>query len=88
MSPLLPDDLLSSLLGATPVIHWYQERVNYTSSDPSRALHFTQLVWKTTTMLGVGFCPVANNGFIAVALYWPRGNYENQFLQNVACGVK
>ena len=78
-------NILSSLLGSTPVIHWYQERVNYTVANPSAALHFTQLVWSASKLLGVGLCTVANNGFMVVALYFPRGNYENQFEKNVGC---
>jgi len=36
-------------------------------------------------MLGVGICAIPSKGLIVVANYYPRGNYENQFAQNVGC---
>ncbi len=73
------------ILGATPVIFWYNEKSNYTVANPERTLHFTQVVWKATKYIGVGVCDMSNNGIVVVVNYSPRGNYENQFAQNVGC---
>jgi len=73
------------ILGATPVIVWYNEKANYTVANPGRTLHFTQVVWKATKIIGVGVRQVSNNGLVVVVNYYPRGNYENQFAQNVGC---
>jgi len=73
-------------LGATPVDYWAAEGANYTSTKPvPTELHFTQIVWKATTSLGVGLCVIPNNGLMVVANYYPRGNYEGQFAANVGC---
>ena len=44
--------------------------------------HFTQLVWKTTTKVGVG---IAQKGreTVVVARYMPAGNFMGRNLQNV-----
>ncbi|MEV0364558.1 hypothetical protein [Nocardia fusca] len=45
--------------------------------------HFTQLVWKASTRLGIGYA--SKVGWTAViALYNPAGNVEGQSSQNVA----
>jgi glioma pathogenesis-related protein 2 len=68
-----------------PVKAWFAEKVNYTSADYNKTLHFTQIVWKATKLLGVGLSFTANGGAIAVCNYYPRGNYLGQFVQNVDC---
>ena len=78
--------------GTSPTWHvddavhaWYDEgkKYNYstTSFDPSTS-HFTQLVWKSTTDVGIG---VATNGTktIVVANYSPPGNVNKHFVENV-----
>lgn len=67
---------------------WYNEISNYnfdTGSpiDPSEEwLHFTQVVWRSSTELGVG---VASGGgyHYVVARYKPRGNLVGMFARNV-----
>jgi hypothetical protein len=66
-------------------MYWYIERANYTVAHPGRALHYTQLVWKATKSIGIGVCDIPTNGLMVVVNYYPRGNYENQFAQNVGC---
>ena len=46
--------------------------------------HFTQVVWKDSRRLGVGIA-FGNSGrtAIIVANYYPRGNYQGQFAQQV-----
>ncbi|CAF1539350.1 unnamed protein product [Adineta ricciae] len=73
--------------GARPVEAWYSERSNYTIDNLEAALHFTQVVWKDSKMIGIGISDVPkNNGLIVVVNYYPRGNYKNQFAKNVGCG--
>jgi len=45
--------------------------------------HFTQIVWKETTMIGVG---VGHYGpkTVVVVTYFPRGNIPEQFKRNVS----
>ena len=57
---------------------WYNESFNYNYSgvpiDPNKPyLHFTQLVWRVSTELGVGVASGVNFHYI-VARYNPRGN--------------
>ncbi|CAF3834614.1 unnamed protein product [Adineta steineri] len=74
--------------GTIPVNAWCSESSNYTVNKPQLALHFTQVVWKNTTMIGVGVTVTKDNGIIVVCNYSPRGNYENQFAKNVGCPQK
>ena len=73
------------ILGATPVITWFAERSQYTTANPEKALHFTQVVWKNTRLFGLGVCNTTDDGIIFVANYYPRGNYKDQFVKNVLC---
>lgn len=65
---------------------WYDEVKDYDFNHPGFSAttgHFTQLVWKASTRLGIGYASV--DGYTAaVALYNPAGNVEGQFPQNVA----
>lgn len=46
--------------------------------------HFTQVVWKGSQKLGVGFAVSGDgNSVYIVAQYTPPGNYMGQFQQNV-----
>ncbi len=69
------------------VDNWYSEQNNYNYNHPgfnSGTGHFTQLVWKATTHIGVGRATNGNKTFV-VANYIPAGNITNQgqFEQNV-----
>ncbi len=45
---------------------------------------FTQLVWKKTKLVGFGFAKSAPHGhYLAVALYYPAGNVEGKFEENI-----
>merc|ERR1711942_474595 len=66
---------------------WYSEIKDYTfGKEPSRGGpvtgHFTQVVWKGSTEVGVG---VAQEGskVVVVANYSPPGNYIGQYVENV-----
>lgn len=65
---------------------WYDEVKDYDFNNPGFSMatgHFTQLVWKASTRLGIGYA--SEGGYTAaVALYSPAGNVQGQFPQNVA----
>jgi glioma pathogenesis-related protein 2 len=67
------------------VRNWYQENIYYNYSNPgfnTKTGHFTQVVWKSSKKIGFG---IARNGtkVVVVADYFPAGNVNNQFRQNV-----
>lgn len=73
--------LVYSVTGATPVDMWYKEINSYDFDNPRYIPgtgHFTQVVWKASLELGVGFvrkddkCYFTNN-------YFPGGNYNNMY---------
>jgi len=66
---------------------WYNENKEYDFSNPDFSLstgHFTQVIWKGSEKLGVGFAFTKNclNGFV-VAQYSPPGNDIKSFEENV-----
>lgn len=67
---------------------WYNEISNYnfdtgTVIDPSQPwLNFTQMVWRSSTELGVGVASGGGSHYI-VARYKPRGNVDGRFDRNV-----
>lgn len=76
-------------LQATMVVDsWYNEVKYYKSfnKEPrvmsSKWLHFTALIWKNTTRVGVG-CARSGKKTYVVANYWPHGNIMRHFKDNV-----
>lgn len=69
---------------------WYAEIKDYDFNHPRfsrKTGHFTQVVWKATTKLGVAKATAQQRGFYVtyiVARYSPRGNYLGQFAENVS----
>lgn len=64
---------------------WYSEieRFNFnTASGPSTG-HFTQVVWKTCTDLGVGKAQTKGGKWLVVANYHPAGNFVGDYKANV-----
>ncbi|XP_055610035.1 uncharacterized protein LOC129756979 isoform X1 [Uranotaenia lowii] len=78
----------TDISGAEAVQSWYQEKKDYIfgPADPggnfSRVGHFTQVVWKASTELGVGMAVNGRNVYV-VCNYNPPGNFGNQYAQNV-----
>ncbi|KAF4524949.1 hypothetical protein B566_EDAN014130, partial [Ephemera danica] len=71
--------------GRTAVQSWYDEVKNYNHSYPVFGMntgHFTQVVWKSTTEMGIAIVK-AGNGVFVVANYSPHGNMQGQFQANV-----
>nr|VFU02981.1 mRNA [Oulactis sp. MM-2018] len=68
---------------------WYSEIAYYDYNNPgfaSNTGHFTQVVWKATTHVGVGIAAVTSGGFTStyvVARYTPAGNLQGAFAANV-----
>lgn len=64
---------------------WYREKALYNFNTPGYSQqtgHFTQLVWKNTSLCGTGFAR-DNDKAIVVMNYYPPGNYINEFRNNV-----
>ena len=62
---------------------WYNQQQQQNNNGFS-GTNFTQLIWKSTTEIGVGH---AYSGKIlyVIVLYRPRGNIPEQFANNVGC---
>lgn len=73
--------------GADPVDEWYKEINKYKWTDSRSTImdteHFTQIVWKSTTHLGVGIAINENQNVYVVACYSPPGNLLNMYSDNV-----
>nr|XP_046241962.1 Golgi-associated plant pathogenesis-related protein 1 isoform X1 [Scatophagus argus] len=75
------------LTGKEAVDSWYSEIKDYKWSNPgfsSNTGHFTQVVWKDSTQLGVGLATDGNKVFV-VGQYRPAGNVnvKEYFQKNV-----
>jgi pathogenesis-related protein 1 len=62
---------------------WYSEIEQYvhgelTNDNWSVAGHYTQMVWYSTTAVGIGSATCSNGAIIVVANYNPPGNYMGQ----------
>lgn len=65
---------------------WGDEREDYDFGDQGFSEstgHFTQLVWKDTTDVGCGRRLCGEKGWYLVCEYWPRGNVEGAFDEEV-----
>jgi pathogenesis-related protein 1 len=59
---------------------WYSEKKDFrygpvTESNYARIGHYSQLVWSSSTQVGMGAARCSNGAWIIVANYDPRGNY-------------
>ncbi|CAF5037375.1 unnamed protein product, partial [Rotaria magnacalcarata] len=64
---------------------WYNECEQYNYDYPSFDLntsHFTQVVWKDSKEVGFAYAEGDSMNF-AVAMYYPPGNFNNDFENNV-----
>ncbi|XP_028909733.1 Golgi-associated plant pathogenesis-related protein 1 isoform X1 [Ornithorhynchus anatinus] len=60
---------------------WYNEIKDYNFQHPgftSGTGHFTAMVWKSTTKMGVGKASTSDGSSFVVARYLPAGNVVNQ----------
>ncbi len=60
---------------------WYSEKPDYTKApiNESNYRHYTQMIWKKTTDVGVGVAICENGSYVFVANYFPVGNYMREF---------
>ena len=63
--------------------NWYSEIKDFTNvpldnSNWNAAGHYTQMVWKNTSHVGIGSAKCSNGSTIIVANYNPPGNYMGQ----------
>ena len=64
---------------------WYNENKNYDYSYDKfqkNTVHFTQIVWKKTTDIGLAFITYQNI-CCGIVLYYPAGNKLGEFKENV-----
>ncbi|KAF6730593.1 Golgi-associated plant pathogenesis-related protein 1 [Oryzias melastigma] len=69
-----------ALHGKEAVEAWYSEIKDYNFAKPgfqSGTGHFTQVVWKNSTELGVGMATDGKSVFV-VGQYHPAGNFTNK----------
>ncbi|XP_054719714.1 Golgi-associated plant pathogenesis-related protein 1-like [Uloborus diversus] len=83
-------DLRTSSSRANDIaLYWYREIKYYSFAEPRwrrGAFHFTQMIWRSTTHIGVGVAPVPGEPrlFLVVRNH-PAGNsnYPGEFQKNV-----
>ena len=64
---------------------WYESESKYNYSNPTYSSDygdFTQVVWKNTQKIGCGYACNENQCY-GICVYYPAGNYNNQFATNV-----
>lgn len=74
------------LRAVTVVDAWYGEIAQYNYGNPGFAMstgHFTQVVWRGSSVLGCGRAQTRSGGTYVVCNYDPPGNWEGQFRENV-----
>ncbi len=62
---------------------WYSEIEDYTygkvnNSNWNKTGHYTQMVWKNTTQVGIALAKCSDGAIIIVANYDPAGNYMGE----------
>ena len=64
---------------------WYDEikDYRYQNNFVPKAGHFSQVVWKGSKELGVGVAQAKNGTWYGVCNYFPAGNFQGEFLDNV-----
>ena len=77
-----------TVTGADAVDDWYDEIKDYDfakgrSKNGGVVGHFTQLIWKGSTQLGMGVARNSQNKVFVVGNYHPGGNYNSMELENV-----
>ncbi|CAG9768166.1 unnamed protein product [Ceutorhynchus assimilis] len=71
--------------GNTPVDTWYEEvKLHPFGREPSnlKSGHFSQVIWKSSEILGVGVAKSTQGSIYVVANYFPAGNFVGHFIEN------
>jgi hypothetical protein len=75
------------ILGDKATRAWYSEYAYYDYSKPgytTNTAHFSQIVWKNSQRLGIGYAFARENRkMYVVAQYGPPGNYGFAYSTNV-----
>ena len=50
----------------------------------SKTKHFTQIIWKKTKEIGIGYSTLNNNDKIFIIVYFPAGNIFDEFKNNIS----
>ena len=64
---------------------FYEEestKYNYNNKNPTPS-NFTQIIWKNSKFIGIGFSKTKENIIYTVINFYPPGNIKNEFLSNV-----
>ena len=64
---------------------WYNsgsENYDY-NKEPEISNNFTQLIWKSTKLFGLGHALTKENEMYIVANFFPEGNIKGEFLKNI-----
>ncbi|XP_014471136.1 PREDICTED: uncharacterized protein LOC106742563 isoform X1 [Dinoponera quadriceps] len=72
--------------GEEPVNEWYAEETQHQYGKEPTTLktgHFTQVIWRDSTELGVGMARNRNGEVYVVCNYNPAGNFLGSFMENV-----
>ncbi|XP_063699506.1 venom allergen 5-like [Culicoides brevitarsis] len=72
--------------GKEPVKSWYDEIQQYNFSSPGFSTgtgHFTQVIWRESTKLGIAKVENSKGQVFVVANYDPPGNVQGQYEENV-----
>uniref|UniRef100_A0A0K0FD00 CAP domain-containing protein (inferred by orthology to a zebrafish protein) n=1 Tax=Strongyloides venezuelensis TaxID=75913 RepID=A0A0K0FD00_STRVS len=71
---------------STILKHWYDKNEKYSffwsKPNSKSAFSFTQIVWKSTTELGIGV-KVDNGYLFVVCVFYPKGNKKGEYKKNV-----
>lgn len=63
---------------------WYEESGGYDfANNNPEPTHFSQMVWKSSKLFGLGIAADLEGEYFFVANYFPIGNIPGQFLSNV-----
>lgn len=79
-----------TITGHSPVDTWYEEiSLHPFGKEPSdlKSGHFTQVVWKSSELLGVGVAKNRNGRIYVVANYSPAGNFVGDYVENVPAAL-
>ena len=66
---------------------WIMEGNKKQIKNFSKIKHFTQIVWKNTKEIGIGYSELNNKEKILVILYYPAGNIFEEFDKNIPKGI-
>ena len=66
---------------------WIMEGNKKQIKNFSKIKHLTQIIWKNTEEIGIGYSELKNKEKILVILYYPAGNIFEEFNENIPKGI-